>query len=384
MPLKISSSVQEQGSDEMKANLGSSQKPRMIGIDLFRGFAIYAVVVLHIDEGVNTLPNDWNWITDFALFAVPFFLATAFYFAIGRLYHTQKPYPLYSRLLRLIIPYSCWSILYLAYRFSKYTITGESTKIMDLFSDPISIIFFGGAAFHLYFIPLLISGTFLIKGAEFLIKRNVRLKHLLYVALISLVLYEVVLAIEGSLQGNDSLATQPIQLIALTLDQYSPFSHWLKTELFWMLRCLPYVMMAMILAHPANPNGILKISKYNPVLWVFVFLTCNIFGDVFLPSSLHELARGFTALIAAIALSNDLKIYTPIRQLGFCSFGIYLIHLFFVEVFQSAAVRIEPDYTNSISTITLVSASIVVFLISWITVTILTNYSRVSKILFGA
>ena len=367
----------------MMASSNIQKKPRMLGIDLFRGLAIYAVVILHADEGVKVMPPTWSWITDFALFAVPFFLATAFYLAIKKLYLYKSSYPLGLRLIRLLIPYGCWSLFYLLYKAAKYTVAGELTRTVELFRDPLSLIFLGGAAFHLYFIPLLIAGTFLIKFSEFLIRYKVGLKHLGLITLISLLLYEVILVVGNHLQGHVPVNLQPLQSIVYSLSNSNPLLQWFQVELSWLIRCFPYVMLAMLLAHPSTQKTLSRlISKYS-LLWLLVFFICNAFGTFILPESLYELARGYTALLAAISISSYLKANNFIANLGICSFGIYLVHLFFVEIFQSIAVRIDANYINQINTIQLVAISSSIFAISWITTILLMKHKNLSRFLFG-
>lgn len=49
------------------------KRQRLVGIDLLRGLAIYGVVILHTDQGIQLLPDAWLMIRQFAAFAVPFF-----------------------------------------------------------------------------------------------------------------------------------------------------------------------------------------------------------------------------------------------------------------------------------------------------------------------
>lgn len=81
------------------------QKPRLIGIDLLRGIAIYAVVILHLDEVILERHPSWTVITQFASFAVPFFLAASFYLSGDRLYVSDRPYNLELRLARVLVSY---------------------------------------------------------------------------------------------------------------------------------------------------------------------------------------------------------------------------------------------------------------------------------------
>jgi fucose 4-O-acetylase-like acetyltransferase len=354
---------------------------RLVGIDLFRGLAMYAVIILHIDEGLQVLPPTWLSISNFAYFSVPFFLATAFYFAINKLYTSQGSYPLKSRLLRLLIPYGIWSVLYLLYKAAKYTVAGESNRLFQLFQDPLSLVFFGGASYHLYFLPLLAMGTLLIRFAEFLIERKVSWKGAGLIAFVSLLVYEVILSSGNGLKKPDNVAFESLLATIFPEGNSNPLLRLLLVEFSWAFRCLPYVMFAMVLAHPKVNKFCLKlISDYSP-FWILVFLAVNIFAPWVLPDAVEEIARGYTALVAAIAISSLLKENALIKNIGLCSFGIYLIHIFFIEVFQSVVVRLYPSYNNNVSTATLLLATTLIFLVSWGTTNFLLRHKRLAQIL---
>ncbi len=359
------------------------ESQRLAGIDVFRGLAIYAVIIVHIDEGIKVVPPGWPSITNFASFCVPFFLAAAFYFAINKLYTSQGQYPLRSRLLRLLIPYGIWSVLYLLYKAAKYAAAGEPNRLFQLFQDPLSLIFFGGASYHLYFLPLLVIGTLLIKFVEFLITRKISWKGIGLMALMSLLLYEVVLSSGNGLKEPDNVPFASLLAATFPEGNSTPLLRFLLVELFWALRCLPYVMFAMLLAHPeVNKFCFKRFSDYS-TFWLLVFLAVNIFGAWGLPDAAEEIVRGYTALIAAIALSKSIRVNPAIKSIGLCSFGIYLIHIFFIEIIQSIATRLYPDYVNSSSTFTLLSATTLVFLISWAITFLLIRSKKISRILYG-
>lgn len=360
-------------------------KERLVGIDLFRGLAVYSVILLHIDEGVQTMPPLWLKITDFALFCVPFFLATAFYLAISKLYNSEGQYPLRSRLVRLLIPYGIWSAFYLLYKAAKYLLTNGQDRLSQLFQDPLSLIFFGGTSFHLYFLPLLMTGTLLIKLAEILIRGKVSLRGCGLIALFTLLIYELILISGNGLQVPANISFEPLLASVFPGGNSNPFLRWLLVELFWVLRCLPYIMFAMFLAHPERNRLRLKLLSNHYILWIAIFLGFNIFGNLVLPQAVNEIMRGFTALAAALSISSVLnsgvlKRSSLINSIGACSFGIYLVHMFFVEIFQSAMIRLNPGYVNSISTVALLIASILIFLISWSITVLLLKNKNMSKV----
>ncbi|MGG6293739.1 acyltransferase family protein [Leptolyngbya sp. AN02str] len=356
---------------------------RLGGVDLFRGLAIYGVIVVHVDEAVNVLPLAWSRIHTFALFAVPFFLATAFYLAISKLYTSPKNYSLSVRFFRLLIPYTVWSVFYLAFKAAKSLAAGEPSQVLSLLKDPLSLIFLGGAAYHLYFLPLLAAGTLLVKLAEVLIAKKTSLRGLLLITLTSILLYQIVLVTGNGLDSSNHTAFNSLWS-ALSLEGNSnPLLRCISVIFVWIVQCFPYVMIAMLLSYPPIHQRGLKMFNRSPLLWVSVFIIVNAYGSLVLPVALYELARGYTALIAAIATSNWIKEDTFLRKIGYYSFGIYLIHLCLIKIFQSVAVRLTPNYVNDVSSITLLLVSVLVLLMSWGITALLMKQKTLSKILFG-
>ncbi len=62
--------------------------------------------------------------------------------------------------MRIVIPYLCWTIIYISAFLVKDTISGEHRDY-----DWIGIFFYGQSAVHLYFLPVLISLQFAILAA---------------------------------------------------------------------------------------------------------------------------------------------------------------------------------------------------------------------------
>jgi peptidoglycan/LPS O-acetylase OafA/YrhL len=362
----------------------NEQKQRINGIDLLRGFAVYAVVILHSDEGITSLPPGWSEILHFSSFAVPFFLATSFYLGANRLYQTKERISLKARFLRLLIPYGFWTVFYLLYRALKYAIANEPEKLKHLFADPLSIIFFGGSAFHLYFLPLLFAGTLLIKFLEFPVRKQLSFLQLLLIGITSFLLYELVLISGNAFQNDTSIAFEPLSSSVFGRGFVSnPWIRFLLVEISWLIRCFPYVMTAIVLCHPKIKEQVTKLINCSVWIWLTGFILANAIGNYLLPDSLHEVARGYITLFLAIALSKNLKENSLIKNLGVCSFGIYLVHLFFVEVFQTIASRVYPSYTQETFLGFLVGVSLVIFAISWMTTLVLMKNKLVANLIFS-
>lgn len=359
------------------------KKQRLIGIDLLRGIAIYAVVILHSDEGILVEPMGWAAILQFSGFAVPFFLATSFYLIVNKLYVSGSQFPWKSRLTRLLIPYGFWSLIYLLQKSLKYLSKHETDKLIHLFQDPVSLIFFGGSAFHLYFLPLLLSGTVLIKSVDFLIKRNYKLTTLILGFLISTFIYELVLLSGNSFQIGPSIAFQTLVENTIPSGNQNPIVRIFLGELALIIRCLPYIFMAMVLNHPSISKKLVYFSNSSTLVLGFIFITLNISGNLFIPEALYEVTRGYTALLFAISLSTNLKENHIIANLGSCSFGIYLLHLLLVEVFQSLGNKFYAITKIPVSTLTLLTSSVLIFLLSWVATYLLMKKKSVAKFMFG-
>lgn len=360
------------------------KKQRLTGIDLLRSLAIYAVVILHSDEGILVKPMGWTAISQFSGFAVPFFLATSFYLIINKLYISGSHYPWKTRLTRLLIPYGFWSLVYLLQKSIRYLLKHENDKLIHLFQDPVSIIFFGGSAFHLYFIPLLLSGTLLIKSVDFLIKRLVKPSTIIVALLVSTFAYEILLLSGNSFQISASIGFQKLVESTIPTANQNPMLRILLGELSLIIRCLPYIFMAMLLNHHNISKKLLQLNTYSTLVLGFIFITLNIYGNLFIPESLYEITRGYTTLLFAISVSTNLKENDTIKNLGSCSFGIYLLHLLLVEVFQSMGNKFYAVTKIPVSTLTLLTSSVLIFIISWAATNLLMKKKSVAKLVFGA
>ncbi len=358
---------------------------RLLGIDLFRGIAVFCVIVLHSDGIITTKPPTWEVIRQFSGFAVPFFLSTSFYLAINKLYSFKENFNLIKRLKRLIIPYFSWSFIYIFYQFSKYLIEQESDKINSLLNHYVSTLFLGGAALHLYFLPLLITGTLVIKLCHYLILRQINLRYLLIGVLLSLIFYQEILISGNSFQVGYNVAFQPL-LDSIFLQRNNPLMNLISVWLSWILRCIPYIIIAMVLSHPITKNKLRKFNfqRLNYVLFIsFMFLITNLFAENILPESIYEISRGYLALLVAILISRYLKNNYILNSLGVCSFGIYLIHLLVIDFGQIIILKIYPEYGIQTSSLMLLTFSIFSFIVSWVAIYFLVKQKTIAPIMFG-
>ncbi|MGK7925004.1 MAG: acyltransferase family protein [Spirulina sp.] len=339
-------------------------KKRLTGLDLARGIAAYAVVVLHsVSVDASNPPGYWAAILlKLSGFAVSFFFATSFYLQINKLYFKGEKTNIKLRFVRLFIPYGFWSLVYLLTRGVKYLISHDIVRLKGMLGDPISIVFLGSAAVQLYFLPLLFSGNCLAKIiGEYCVRHTIQIKALLVLFIISLLGYEILLRTGNNFSIESKYAFQALfpgshnnQLLRLSL-----------IGLSWIIKLLPYIFLAIILNHPSigeqffqlSPSALMGISAI-----LFVVVT---FNDLSLPASLQEISRGYLPLILALSLSNYLKDTPLITILGTCSFGIFLMHHLAIEIYQLIAETFYPALVNSVSFSNLLISATICFTICW-------------------
>lgn len=354
-----------------------SGKNRLTGVDLLRGLAIYAVIVLHSDEPLTASPLGWATILEFSKFAVPFFLAASFYLSFLKFYTTQKPFQLQSRAMRLLIPYGIWSAIYLGYKALKYLVDGEADKIATLLQDSIGIIFCGGAAFHLYFLPLLMIGTVLVKLIYLLPRREINFYLLVGLFIVTLAGYQGLLT-----SGNEFNNAQGAAFLTM-LNSISPaltnniLVRLPAVALAWVIRCLPYILLAMIWSHPKLQSWQFEFRQWHLLGAIALFIAINLVGIHILPAAVYELGRGYVGLLLALAVSHVLEETPWIQDLGVASFGIYLSHLLFVESFYIIINRVYPTFLSSVSSLILLICSGLILLVCWW----LTNLAKQRKMM---
>jgi len=357
------------------------KKHRSTGIDLFRGIAAYAVIVIHAEHNA-AIPGSWAAkLVHFSLLAVPFFLAASFYLTINSVYVKGCKYSLKTRINRIIIPCWIWSAIYILERVSESLIL-KNVAINVIFQDPLAIIFFGLAAYHLYFLPLLLAGNVVVKFIFRLIKAKVHVLILFFAA--SIFAYNLCLASGNSFQLSTGTAFQALLALILPDGNKNPLLRLVLVEFSWVLRCLPYIFLAMILNHPSIRGYLSKFNSKSTIVLFSIFFVINAFGSSFLPEAIYEIARGYSALIFSISLSFNIKENAIIKNLGLCCCGIYLVHLLVLHIFQSIYKKVYPGSENMPATvISILVLSSLTFLVSWIIAYLLTRNKSVSKFLFG-
>ncbi|HEY9768031.1 MAG TPA: acyltransferase [Coleofasciculaceae cyanobacterium] len=361
-----------------------SKATRFVGIDLCRGLAAFAVILVHSGDETWGVP-----ISDRAIqfrylfyFAVPFFLAASFYFGT-----TKSPLKISAafwqkKLQRIVMPYLLWSIFYLVSKTIIFSFTDNTDLVQQLLSDPLAIIFMGAASYHLYFIPLLLAGTILLNLANYLTKQRNSILWLFLLSIISLIIYQLLILSNNNFD-LDSYTAFP-ELMKLLQPNNILYQLWriILVNLAWIIRCAPYFLIALLINELLKQNNYKWFYKKQNMAILFVlFLLTNVAGEKYLPNALSELIIAYSLLLWGIAISQYISNNALIANLGLCSFGIYLIHPFVKSAVEIILIKLVPQISQSVSIASILTYSILSFIISWMFIYLMQKNKLVSQYL---
>ena len=274
----------------------------MAGIELMRGMAAFAVIFIHsglvVHDRCTLLAAQ---VRDWGRFAVPFFLITAFFFALA------TPRPSWREgsvrnARRLLVPFVCWSLFYFLLRTALFLIRHQREEIMATLAHPVALVLSGGASVALYFIPVLITGLILCRF------------------------------LGGWLRWAPAWQATIFLLVAIALQRLAQSHLDPVSILAYAARCLPLIAAAALLGRGSKslPNrgfdwilaaGILELAA--------ILIAARV-------ASFPEVFAGSAAWMLAWGLSAYLPMSRWIACLGEYSFGIYLVHQAVLEMIQTA------------------------------------------------
>lgn len=362
------------------------KRQRLLGIDLCRGLAAFAVIVVHSGDETWGVPVSY-WALQFRLFfyfAVPFFLAVSFFFTTQNFSKSISFQFLQTKFKRIFIPYAVWSIFYLVFGTIYLSLTNQTARLNEFLQDPLSIIFFGGASYHLYFLPLLFSGILLFFLLKNLLKRHNKIKILAFLSIFGIIVNQLIAFSGSSFRLNPPVAFPSLlNSIAHNTIEYQ-IARFLLVHIAWMVKCLPYLCLAIILNYLLLKVNPLIFKRRSALLLFFaIFILVNTFRSRFILSELSPVVIAFSLLLFGICLSSHLNESSIIKSLGNCSFGIYLIHPILKRITTIIMTVTIPKLASQVTVISMLCFSISTFLISWLVVLLLMKNKRFAKYMFG-
>ncbi len=310
----------------------TSPKPLLVGVDWARAFAAFSVAAAHaplIATTTGIITEDAAiTLIDHMRFRVPFFFAAAFVFIST----ARNPWTdaLPQRAERLLIPFGFWSAVYLTLHTGKNWFLNGDPRVKD---QDLGTFFLGSAAVHLYFLPMLFTGTAV---AIFLRAALARLnaKMLFVSCLLSLGLSHVL-----RLSGNDFNIDGSLAFESWLGPTQPMISRMALVVVAWTIMILPYLFFGawfrrFVLdwfSRKPRPGLATLLCGLN------AFQICFFMSGELSATTLF--LSGILFFSAAIAVSPFLPENRHIKRLGAWSFGIYLMHVIPLQLAQIALSR---------------------------------------------
>ena len=358
-----------------------SKTTRLNGIDLCRGLAAFAVILVHSGDETWGVPISEAAISFRQLFyfAVPFFLAASFYFGTRKLPLKLDRSFWVKKFKRIVLPYLLWSTFYVVMKTIIFSLSNETAEVKRLLANPISLVFFGGASYHLYFIPLLLAGLVLFYFVNYLTKLPNQTVVLGCSALFSLIIYQLLLDTGNDFNlGTASAFPGLLQFVPANNIFYQPVRIVL-VYLSWAVRCLPYLTIALLVNHVLKQNiGRWFYTRTTATVLLVICVLANV-GEPLLPGAVNEIAIAYSLLLFGISISKYLPENNSIDNLGACSFGIYLIHPFIKSAVDVFLVEFFSQITQSVSILSMCVYAIATFFISWGVVSLMLRQKFIAR-----
>ena len=360
-------------------------KNRLLGIDLFKGIAAYAVIMVHSGDETWGIPikPEAEYFRLLFYFAVPFFLATSFYLMVNKAKNQISRKFWLSRIERILIPYIIWTVAYITLKLAVFPLTNQIEQIDSILQDKLGIIFFGAASYHLYFLPLIFTGSLLIFLARELQNKRVSLKYMGLLLILSLAAYQILVWSGNSFRlGQNSAFSSLLQFLEPDSISYV-IARIFFVLLAWLIRCLPYLLAALIYVR-MNLSQFYLNQNINTFIIFLFFIIIDTVGKLILPSAIWEIMVSFSLLSLSITLSKHIRYSRLITSLGKCSFGIYLIHPLIKSIIELLLVKASLSVTQSVTINSMMVYSVLTFVFSWYAVSLTLKNKLIAKYMFGA
>lgn len=283
------------------------EKVRNNTIDAAKLLGAFGVVMIHL---APSTPDAELISRIFSCFVVPFFLMIALYFFIEKVRGMEDLKIIQLRLDRILIPYAVWTIVYLMFRFIKYQVQHKPIAL-----DLVPAIFYGGTGVQMYFLPLL----------------------LLFQAQVLAVLL-IMRGSTGRLIGILVLSGATIYGYYGSYEAFFGFQNCLERG--WV-----YVLVALFLYFSQSKSFGRRINLLlgGMVAAFAVRTTITDYHAEWLTYAGGPLA-GYS--IAALSLNIAFMAAGVLwRFVLSCSYGIYLAHFVFLEIFEFTASKLGHEMT---------------------------------------
>lgn len=273
---------------------------RLANVEIGKFAAACGVAMIHLAPNTPAAES----LTRVAfLFPVYFFFSASVFFTLQRARRNDGPLLQTLRLERLLVPYASWTLIYLALRL----LSGRSL-LQAPFAEWVKILGFGGAAVHLYFLPLLVFFQILA------------------------------LSVWRLLAGDRRTAGWLLACLLLQAGAWElGVANWRQAAFTGLIYAMLAVGVARLRTLPDRPGGLLAGTAV--ALLALAVLT----GLEVDPGWLGVQLRGplFGALVLLALLRLPQAALSPRwRAVLSCSYGLYFCHHAFEEGLERLALRL--------------------------------------------
>ncbi|WP_163969600.1 acyltransferase [Oceanobacillus halotolerans] len=368
------------------------KKKQIKEINITRAIAILGVLLVHVTsfpvsvyDTSSSVYGVYNFSNIFFKFGTPTFIFLSSFVLFYSYYHRPLNKSLITnfykkRLLYIIMPYVIFSLIYYMYNAPYYTTVMSNSEMTIDFLKKLAT---GEVFAHLYFVFISIQFYVLFPVLLYFFKRFKGLvKHAVWIGILVQWLFVLINHYYLGLTNKGSISFSYFSYYFLGIyagiyyDQIIDFltikKHELMKTRFGLLTLL--IWSSWLIASLAH---------------VYVWYTTRTTG-AWAPNLIYELLWNVhTYLSAIILLQVSYVIYRRLSNsfvnvlihLGTYSFGVYLVHLLILNLYERL---IPPFGTPLLYHIKYIAGFIVTLMISWLIVSLLSSRFKYSWILFGA
>lgn len=339
--------------------------PRNRTLDLMRLVASFGVITIHCAPRTSGA----DFVCDlFSNVCVPFFLLSSLVLfwreaaADGASGHALR-----RRVPRLLLPYLSWSAIYLAARGLKFLLSGQSLHTLFNAEEAPALLFCGGAAVQLYFLPVLLLGLVLAWALQHVLPRKKTARTACLAAL----------AAAGAV-----LLLAPSSIADLLAGVRLP--HAAVLYLDWLGWLLAPVASAALLA-----EGWPQIRAHALSGWAVLALAT--LADVLLVAQVVPHAWRFHSFVLAVLLVVAAeRLRRPFPASEFTGlvlrsgFGIFLVHHLVLEGIELFSQRTGRAWSEPYSLLSLILVCGATFVVSLAFTLVVSRQRLLARALLGA
>lgn len=356
------------------------------GVDMMRVVAAFWVIYTHSGTISSIVPGATSSAVGGAFsFHVPFFLLASLYFlalSLSKDPNSSSFAAWWNRSRKLMVLHLIWVGIYTMLHMVQAIVRHQSAA--QVLADPVGFLL-GGAAVHLYFIPLLLCGQFVLWGMLATAGRRRSpapggggLGWMAGLALAILLGLLLLLKAWLARSGNGfNLATMHAFVPLFPNALGNQVGRVFLILAAHAIRCGPLVILAILLAH-LLPAASAKNSTRYMLLGLSFAMLCAL---RWCPGSVYEEASALSSFTFAYLL--PLPSCTWTQQAGRFALGIYLAHQIPLEALDLLLSRSRVHIAGAAALPALLACSAVSLAACWLVLLLVERKARGLKPAFG-